>query len=41
LIAANGGSLVVEVEFLNATTNLSNDGASWVSILKVKSGSKI
>jgi hypothetical protein len=28
LIAANGGSLVVEVEFLNATTNLSNDGAS-------------
>jgi len=28
IIAANGGSLQVEVEFLNATTNLSNDGAA-------------
>ena len=28
LVAANGGPLVVEVEFLNATTNLSNDGVS-------------
>jgi hypothetical protein len=28
IIAANGGSLQVEVEFLNATTNLSNNGTT-------------